>query len=193
MRPSSAGSPAPSTPWLSDGPPPTPESLYPEEVELVKDAVEKGIGIVTPAHLVLKAAYVAVMQQQDAAAAARKGCGAEHHASGLTSVNLAKRFAAEAAVEPAEGVHAWLHQAAPDGGSCSRAIAVAGEGSGDSAPSDKEGVQHIPQCDIYLAAASHAPVKDVKAGHAEAPSKGVFGSPIAQRGNNCNLHIPELL
>jgi hypothetical protein len=36
---------------------------------------------------------------------------------------------------------AWLHQAAPDGGSCSRAIAVAAEGSGDSAPSDKEGVQ----------------------------------------------------
>jgi hypothetical protein len=38
--------------------------------------------------------------------------------------------------------------------------------------------QHIPQCDIYSAAASHAPVKDAKAGQAEAPSKGVFGSHI---------------
>jgi hypothetical protein len=45
-----------------------------------------------------------VRPERDAAAAAGKGCGAEHHASWLTSVNLAKRFAAETAVEPAEGV-----------------------------------------------------------------------------------------
>jgi hypothetical protein len=38
--------------------------LFPKEEELVKDAVEEGIVFVTPAHPVLKAAYVAAMQQQ---------------------------------------------------------------------------------------------------------------------------------